>query len=83
MLETLPDDGNRYEIIDGDLFETPAPTYAHQRIVLIGPAKLGELLLAIEVLSPPPRLSTATRSGRRISGKAFASTGSWIPMRTS
>jgi Uma2 family endonuclease len=100
MLETLPDDGNRYEIIDGELFVTPAPSYTHQRIVLelallfgtylrgsreaevmiapadvragdrtsvepdlfviplvngrplAGPAKLGELLLAIEVLSP-------------------------------
>ena len=100
MLEALPDDGNRYEIIDGDLFVTPAPSYAHQRIALqlarlfanylrdsreaevmiapadvrsgertsvepdlfviplasgravIGPANLGDLLLAIEVLSP-------------------------------
>jgi Uma2 family endonuclease len=30
MLETLPDDGKRYEIIDGDLFVTPAPHLAHQ-----------------------------------------------------
>jgi Uma2 family endonuclease len=31
MLETLPDDGKRYEIIDGELFVTPAPGYPHQR----------------------------------------------------
>ena len=31
MLEALPDDGNRYEIIDGELFVTPAPGYPHQR----------------------------------------------------
>jgi Uma2 family endonuclease len=27
---TLPDDGRRYEVIDGDLFVTPAPTITHQ-----------------------------------------------------
>ncbi|MDH5234585.1 MAG: Uma2 family endonuclease [Gemmatimonadota bacterium] len=26
----LPDDGNRYEVLDGELFVTPAPAYAHQ-----------------------------------------------------
>src|SRR5438309_10515872 len=26
----LPDDGNRYEIIDGELFVTPAPSWTHQ-----------------------------------------------------
>jgi Uma2 family endonuclease len=33
MLEKLPDDGTRYEIIDGELFVTPAPHLAHQFIV--------------------------------------------------
>jgi Uma2 family endonuclease len=40
MLETLPDDGKRYEIIDGDLLVTPAPGYPHQRA-------LGELFLRL------------------------------------
>jgi Uma2 family endonuclease len=31
MLQALPDDGKRYEIIDGELFVTPAPGYPHQR----------------------------------------------------
>lgn len=31
----LPNDGSRYEIIDGALFVTPAPSFAHQRAVLI------------------------------------------------
>jgi Uma2 family endonuclease len=31
MLESLPDDGNRYEIIDGQLFVTPPPAFGHQR----------------------------------------------------
>ncbi len=29
----LPDDGMRYEIIEGELFITPAPTPIHQRII--------------------------------------------------
>ena len=29
----LPDDGKRYEIIDGELYMSPAPTTGHQRIV--------------------------------------------------
>lgn len=28
----LPDDGKRYEIIDGELFEMPAPTLSHQTV---------------------------------------------------
>lgn len=31
-LQTIPDDRNRYEIIDGELFVTPAPLWAHQLI---------------------------------------------------
>jgi Uma2 family endonuclease len=29
-LADLPDDGNRYEVLDGELYVTPAPTYDHQ-----------------------------------------------------
>ncbi|HEU4990755.1 MAG TPA: Uma2 family endonuclease [Gemmatimonadaceae bacterium] len=35
MVQALPDDGARHEIIDGELFVTPAPSYAHQRAVLV------------------------------------------------
>jgi Uma2 family endonuclease len=28
----LPDDGKRYEIIDGELHVSPAPTFRHQRV---------------------------------------------------
>src|SRR6266550_9023983 len=32
MLDALPDDGNRYELIDGVLFVTPAPSDVHQLV---------------------------------------------------
>jgi Uma2 family endonuclease len=34
MVRALPDDGNRYEVIDGELFVTLAPSWTHQRAVL-------------------------------------------------
>ena len=33
-LERLPDDGNRYEVLDGELFVTPQAAHDHQRIAL-------------------------------------------------
>ena len=33
-LHRLPDDGQRYEIIDGELFVTPSPVFRHQYAVL-------------------------------------------------
>ena len=30
----MPDDGNRYEVIDGELYVTPSPSPSHQRAVL-------------------------------------------------
>ncbi len=32
-LEAIPDDGNRYEIINGELFVSPSPSWTHQRVV--------------------------------------------------
>lgn len=31
-LADFPEDGNRYEVIDGELFVTPAPLVSHQRV---------------------------------------------------
>ena len=33
--DRLPDDGNKYELIDGELFVTPAPSPAHERLALV------------------------------------------------
>ena len=34
MVRALPEDSNRYEVIDGELFVTPAPSLVHQRAVV-------------------------------------------------
>jgi Uma2 family endonuclease len=54
-VQQLPDDGNRYEAIEGELYVTPAPSVRHQRIcmrltmalhrLLVEPG-LGELFFA-------------------------------------
>ncbi|MCC6930758.1 MAG: Uma2 family endonuclease [Gemmatimonadaceae bacterium] len=33
QLHALPDDGNRYEVVDGELLVTPAPSWRHQGAV--------------------------------------------------
>lgn len=32
--DELSDDGNRYEVVDGELFVTPVPTWRHQEAVI-------------------------------------------------
>ena len=34
LVAALPDDGNRYEVLDGELAMTPAPSWDHQRLAL-------------------------------------------------
>ena len=33
-LEALPDDGNRYELFEGELFASRAPSLSHQRVLM-------------------------------------------------
>ena len=55
MVRALPDDGNRYECVDGELFVTPAPRLLHQRAILtltrllhdyVSRHRIGELLFS-------------------------------------
>lgn len=32
MVHALPDDGNRYEVVDGELYVTPSPSRVHQGV---------------------------------------------------
>ncbi|HET7630863.1 MAG TPA: Uma2 family endonuclease [Gemmatimonadaceae bacterium] len=54
-LRALPDDGRRYEIIEGDLFVTPSPSVRHQRASLalavrlrayLAVNRIGEVIIA-------------------------------------
>jgi Uma2 family endonuclease len=33
MARALPDDGNRHEVLDGELFVSPSPSWSHQSVV--------------------------------------------------
>lgn len=65
MLDALPDDGNRYEIIDGVLFVTPSPLKVHQRAI----AELHLLLapyakqVGLDVLFAPSDVRWSDRTG--------------------
>lgn len=53
-LASLPDDGHRYELLDGALIVTPAPSPAHQRAVLrLGAALLAEAPRQLDVMVAP------------------------------
>lgn len=66
MARALPDDGKRYEVLDGELFVSPAPTMDHQRVVFrlarllddyVRTHKLGEVFIApADVEFSPKRL---------------------------
>ena len=61
MLDEMPDDGSRYELIDGELFVTPAPSDVHQLIVM----ELGARLHAYVQRSAVARVIAAPSDVRR------------------
>lgn len=53
-LAVLPDDGHRYELVDGTLIVTPAPSWRHQRaVVRLVTALVGAAPAELEVLTAP------------------------------
>ena len=66
MVAALPEDGKRYEVLDGELAVAPAPSWNHQRVVAAfwrvldahaRTKRLGEALLALaDVEFSPQRL---------------------------
>ena len=64
MVNALPDDGNRYEVIDGELFVTPAPSVVHQRAVVELLALLHPYVkkLRLDLLTAPSAVTFSRRS---------------------
>ena len=62
MVRALPDDGNRYEVVHGELLVTPAPNALHQRAILGILVRLWDYLKGGalgEVLASPADISWA------------------------
>jgi Uma2 family endonuclease len=62
MVRTLPDDGNRYETVHGELLVTPAPRADHQYVVINSAVRLGNFLARYplgQVLPSPADISWA------------------------
>lgn len=75
MLDELPDNGNRYELIDGALFVTPAPSDVHQRVVLVLAARLETYLRPTTVaraMISPSDVRRGDRLRNRVQPDVFA-----------
>lgn len=75
MLDALPDDGQRYEIIDGVLHVSPAPSHIHQLVLAafhrrlhdyLRPGKIGRALMS------PSDVRKGDRARNRVQPDVFA-----------
>jgi Uma2 family endonuclease len=75
MLDALPDDGQCYEIIDGELYVTPAPSDVHQLVVgaffnrlhvYLRPSQLGRAMIS------PADVRKGERTRNRVQPDVFA-----------
>lgn len=74
MVDALEDDGQRYELIDGELFVTPAPAEIHQLIVGELHALLRDYLRRVGVgraLVSPADVRRGDRSRNRVQPDVF------------
>ncbi|MEO8624304.1 MAG: Uma2 family endonuclease [bacterium] len=64
-VHALPDDGNRYEVIDGELLVTPSPRWRHQEAVLELATLLRQYLkreqLGLALIAPADVIFSRTR----------------------
>lgn len=75
MLDDLPDDGQRYEIIDGVLHVTPAPSDVHQLVVSVFRDRLHDYLRPSKVaraLQSPADVRKDDRRRNRVQPDVFA-----------
>ena len=82
----VPDDGNRYEVVDGELLVTPVPAELRQRAVTLPAFELGlyararggfEALVSPADLEPDPEGRcdrTSARRGSRLGGRWWRGT---------
>src|SRR5438067_8437681 len=75
MLDALPEDGQRYELVDGELFVSPAPSDVHQLVVgaffrrlhdYLRPSSLGRAMIS------PADVRKEDRKRNRVQPDVFA-----------
>ena len=74
MVDALPDDGQRYELIDGELYLTPAPAEVHQLIVGELYVRLREYLKGLNIgraMIAPADVRRGDRSRNRVQPDVF------------
>lgn len=88
-VRAMPDDGNRYEVVWGELLVTPSPRPAHQRIVVRLTVALGsycEQLRDVETMVSPADISwsddTLVQPDVFVVPRAEAADDAWHAVRT-